>query len=246
MVVSRGVTFRPGGGKEGGGYIWAVRGPLPADIFDGHFAFGRGDPMKSEIISMIAATVSALAAIATVYLYRTQGKGFVWTKEPSVQIGVLPGRGMQVIVQIPLFNLGLGNLRFLSFRAKRIHLKNNAIENFQSDMDEAYFPAGVAILAYKTPVLSDFDQADATQRGQAVQILDSKSFAEVNTAELQASVNKKINEIGEVLFVLECKYKDGSWLGFGSRTTTIAMSLKNLDLTYLSVARRRELNELFR
>ncbi len=200
--------------------------------------------MKPEIISMIAAAISALAALMTIYIYRSQGKGFIWTKDSSVQFGVLPDKSMQIVVQIPLYNCGLGNLRFLSLKAKRIHLKNNAIENFKIDMDEAYFPPGAFIISYQTPVFSNLKNANATQP-QMIHVIDPKSLVEVKAAEMQETINKNIDEVGEVLFVLECKYKDGSWLGFRTRTTIIAMSLNKLVLNYLSMARRKELDELF-
>lgn len=200
--------------------------------------------MKPEIISMIAAAVSAFAALVTIYLYRSQGKGFIWTKDPSVQFGFLPDKTVDMVVRIPLCNLGLGNIRFLSLRAKRIHLKNNSIENFKLDMDEAYFPPGVTIITYRTPVISSLKNANVTQT-QMIKVFDPKSLDEFSAAEAENTINNAINELGEVLFVLECKYKDGGWFGFGTRTTTIAMSLKNLDLNYLSVERRKELDDLF-
>jgi hypothetical protein len=201
--------------------------------------------MKPELISVIAAAISALAALVTIYMYRAQGKGFIWTRDPGVQLSFLPDKSMQIVVLIPLYNLGSGNLRFPSLKAKRIHLKNNAIESFRMDMDEAYFPPGVSIITYRTPVFSNLQGVDAA-KSPLVQVIDAKSLAEVNAGEIQEAINKNLAELGEVLFLLECRYKDGSWLGFGTRTTRIAMSLSKLDLNYLSVARRRELDELFR
>ncbi len=112
-------------------------------------------------------------------------------------------------------------------------------------MDEAYFPPGVSIFKYRTAVFSNLENANAPQP-KIIRVIDPKLLLEVSSTEYEETINKNIDAIGEVLFVLECKYKDGSWLGFGTRTTTIAMSLnKQLDLNYLSVARRKELDELF-
>jgi hypothetical protein len=151
---------------------------------------------------------------------------------------------MQVVVFIPLFNLGSGNLRFLSLKAKRIHLRNNAIENFKMDMDEAYFPPGVMIVAYRSPLLSNLRDPEAP-KPPTIRVIDVKSLTQLDAGEIQNTINRNLADLGEVLFVLKCKYKDGSWLGLGTRTTTIAMSLNNLDLNYLSVARRKELDDLF-
>lgn len=202
--------------------------------------------MKPETISMVAAAISALAAVFSIYMYRAQGKGFIWTKGPGVQFGVLPDQSIQILVHIPLYNFGLGNLRFLSLKAKRIHLKNNSIENFKLDMDEAYFPPGTSIIAYRTPVHVEPGDKETTKNGNFLQIFDMSQFSQPNASEMQANINKQIESIGEVLFILQCKYKDGSWFGLSTKTTTIAMSLQKLDLNYISVARRKELEELFR
>lgn len=200
--------------------------------------------MKPEVVSMVAAAISAVAALVTIYMYRAQGKGFTWTKDQKVEVNVLPDMTMQVVVKIPLWNLGTGNLRFLSLNTKRIHLKNNSIDSFKVDMDEAYFPPGVHIVTYATPVFSNVKSLGPAN-SPAFQVFDGSSVNEVSAGKLQKAVNKNLAELGEVLFVLRCTYKDGSWLGLGKRTTTIAMSLNKLVLNYLSTARRRELDELF-
>jgi|GEM_PF-2831639 len=201
--------------------------------------------MKPETISMMAAAISALAAVFSIYMYRSQGKGFIWAKDPKVQLGILPDQTMQLIVEIPLYNFGLGNLRFLSLKAKRIHLKNNSIENYKLDMDEAYFPPGVSIISYKTPVHVEPGDEAAAKKGNYIEIFDPSKITTADAATIQESINKKVEAVGEVLFVLHCVYKDGSWFGLSKKSTTIAMSLNKLDLNYISVARRKELKELF-
>lgn len=199
--------------------------------------------MKPEIISTIAAAASALAAILTLYMYRSQGKGFVWTKDPKVTIGVTPDKTMMIRVEIPLYNFGNGNLRFLSLNAKKIFLRNNSIEPFKLNMDEAYFPPSVPIITYKTSAFSNIKKSNGDNPPR-VYVVNADPNPKVDIEE-QDLINKNLSDMGEVLFILQCKYKDGSWLGFGVRTTTIAMSLKDVNLNYLSIERRKELNELF-
>ena len=112
-------------------------------------------------------------------------------------------------------------------------------------MDEAYFPPGVPIISYKTPVFSSLENANG-RASQMIRLIDPQALPELNVVEFQETINRNIESLGEVLFILECKYKDGSWLGLGTRTTVIAMSLdKQLNLNYLSSVRRKELDELF-
>jgi hypothetical protein len=202
--------------------------------------------MKPEVFSAAAALVSALSAMIMIYLYRKQGKGFIWTKDPKLLLTLLPTGIMDLAVEIPLYNLGFGNIQFNNLKAKKIYLKNNSIESFEADMDEAYFPSGVLIVNYKTPIFSDIKVNK--NLGMATQLniqLIGKDINSVDNVKLQEETNKKLSEIGEVIFILKCNYKDGSWFGFGKKTTTIGMFLKGLDLSYLSTARRKELQKLF-
>lgn len=201
--------------------------------------------MNPETISIVAASVSAVAALITVYMYRAHGKGFVWTKDPGVKIAYLPDRTLYVEVTLPLFNLGTGNIRFLSLRGKRVHLKNNAIETFSMDMDEAYFPPGVQIVLFRTPITSPPGSAPAGSPGE-FRVVNSKDYQEIPPQDMQADVNRILEELGEVLVIAECTYKDGSWFGLGKQTTTIAMAMRGADLNYLSTTRRRDLDDLFR
>jgi len=206
--------------------------------------------MKPEIIvaiiSAAAAFVSAFSALVTTYLYRKQGKGFVWTKDQKINFNLLPTGEMYLAVEIPIYNLGLGNIRFYNLKTKKIYLKDNRIENFESDMDEAHFPPGVSILNYRTPVYSDFKTAinpDISTQFRFDHI--EANPANIDNIKLQEDTNKKLAAIGEVIFILKCHYKDGSWFGLKTRTTTIGMSLRGIDLSFLSTARRKELNKLF-
>jgi hypothetical protein len=195
--------------------------------------------------STLAAAVSALCALITLYMYRLQGVGFVWTKEPGVKMGVLPDKSMQITAEIPLVNLGRGNIKFLSLNAKKIQLKDNSIENFKMDMDEAFFPPNTSIVLYRTLIFSDIQGADKTAKTNQIIVIDPKNTTELDAFNLQNSINEKLSSIGEVLFILRCEYKDGSWFGLRTKTTVIAMSFSNLDLNYLSRERRKQLNELF-
>jgi hypothetical protein len=125
-------------------------------------------------------------------------------------------------------------------------LKNNSIESYETDMDEAYFPPGVSILNYRTPIFSDLKLN--VNLGLATQLNIQPIGTDINSIDnvkLQEETNKKLSEIGEVIFILKCNYIDGSWFGLGRRTTTIGMFLKGLDLSFLSTARRKELQKLF-
>ncbi len=202
--------------------------------------------MNSNSLSSLAALISAFSALIMVYIYRKQGKGFVWTRDPKVNLIVKSLDSMYLAIEIPLINLGLGNLRFIRLKSKTIYLKTRSITNYQMDMDEAYFPPGVPIISFKAPVYNDdlptHEGAIATQvRLHKIE----NSEISVDPIELQNKINKKAEEVGEVLFILKCTYKDGSWFGFGQRTTTISMYLRGFDLNFLSSARRKELNDLF-
>lgn len=201
--------------------------------------------MKPEIVSLVAAAVSAIAAMITVYMYRSHGKGFVWTKEPRVVVAYLPDRSLYVEVILPLVNLGTGNIRFLSLRAKRVHLKNNAIETFYMDMDEAYFPPGVQVTLFRTPVTVPPGTVAPNTPGE-FRVINTKDYSQIPPQDMQADVNRHLEDIGEVLVIVECKYKDGSWFGLAKRTTVIAMAMNKVDLNYLSKARRQDLDNLFR
>ena len=199
--------------------------------------------MKPEVISSIGAFISAVCAIATIYLYRSQGKGFVWTKDHKINCGILPDGRIDLGVEIPIFNLGRGKIRFLRLKAKKVYLKNNSVENFEIDMDEAYFPEGIEIVKYRTPIYSDFKDEETKLKSRLhFEKIQSAAGQEVD---IQKVVNKKLEDIGEVILILRCEYKDGSWFGWRKRTTTIGLINHGLDITYLSTERRRQLNNLF-
>ena len=202
--------------------------------------------MKPEIISSIGAFISAVCAIALLYLYRSQGKGFVWTKDHKINIGVLQDGKLDLAIEIPIFNLGRGAIKFLRLRAKKVYLKNNSVENFDLAMDEAYFPEGVEIVKYRTPIYSDFkDEKTKLQSKLHVVQIQPVAGQEVNAQDIQNVVNKKLEDIGEVILILRCEYKDGSWFGWKTKTTTISLINHGVDMTYLSPERRKELNNLF-
>jgi hypothetical protein len=202
--------------------------------------------MKPEVISAAAALVSAISALITTYLYRKQGKGFIWTKDPKPLLSLLPNGDIHLTVEIPLYNLGLGNIQFYNLKTKKVYLKNNSIENFDCDMDEAYFPPGVLVLNFRTPIYTD--DKSTKNLGISTQLRINRNNTnpeDIDETKLQEDTNKKLSEIGEVIFILKCCYKDGSWFGLKKRTTTIGMVLSGVDLSFLSTARRKELKKLF-
>jgi hypothetical protein len=195
--------------------------------------------------SAIFAGISAVCALVTLYFYRAQGKGFIWTKDPGVKLSALPSGHTQVTVEIPLWNLGTGNVRFLTLKAKKICLKNNSIEVFNTDMDEAYFPASTSIISYKSVVYNDIPSPTGNEFANQIIVFDSKMVGQLEAAELQQAINNKVQTIGEVIFILKCRYKDGSWFGSSDKETTIAMAFNGLNLTYLTAERRKQLDALF-
>jgi len=205
--------------------------------------------MKPEIISSIGAFISAVCAIALLYLYRSQGKGFVWTKDHKINVSVLQDGSsvkLDLGVEIPIYNLGRGTIKFLRLRAKKVYLKNNSIENFDLAMYNAYFPEGVEIVKYRTPIYSDFKD-EKTKLQSKIHVVQIQPLAgqEVKGQDIQNEVNKKLEDIGEVILILRCEYKDGSWFGWKTKTTTISLINHGVDMTYLSPERRKQLNNLF-
>jgi hypothetical protein len=75
--------------------------------------------MKPEVIAAAAALVSAISALITTYLYRKQGKGFIWTKDPKTLFTFFPTGVIHLAVEIPLYNLGFGNIQFRTLKAKK-------------------------------------------------------------------------------------------------------------------------------
>src|SRR4051812_45170634 len=106
--------------------------------------------MTPELYSALASAISALCALYTLYMFRLQGKGLVWTKDASLNL-LTDGEGkIHLQIDVPLFNFGKGTVKFISLRAKKIDLKTKVLENFDLDMDEAYFPEGSKIISYST------------------------------------------------------------------------------------------------
>lgn len=194
--------------------------------------------------SAIASAVSAACALFTLYMFRAQGKGFVWTRDHSISLLTDPKGRIHIQIAIPLANLGKGNIKFIKLKAKKINLKTKAMENFEMDMDEAYFPEGASIITYRTAIHTELEADEKTK----LVIGLAQPPAGMSDAELkqyQENLNRKIGEVPEHIVILKCSYKDGSWLGLKTRDTVIGLSIEGLSITYLSTARRRELNEYF-
>lgn len=194
-------------------------------------------------ISTIGAGISALCALFTVYIYRTQGKGFVWTKDQTLKAITDQAGGVHVQVSIPLFNLGKGNVQFISLKAKKVDLSSNAVENYEMDMDEAYFPEGVNIANYKSKIYSDMHGVG--EKDQLIIFSGGASQGIADPLKLQDTINKKLQSVPEHIVILKCTYKDGSWFGLGIKNTVIGLSVTGLSISYLSKSRRKDLNKLF-
>ena len=199
--------------------------------------------MTTADYSAIAAAVSAACAFFTLYMFRSRSRGFVWTKDHV--LSVLADKECRIHMQarIPLFNLGKGNIKFISLRAKKINIKTKAMENFEIDMDEAYFPEGASIIAYQTPIHTEmaFDEKTKFFISSGGEAPTEQSARK----EYQDKINRKLNEIPETILILKYLYKDGSWFGMKTKGTVIGLTVSGSSISYLSTARRKELNEYF-
>lgn len=198
--------------------------------------------MDAALFSAIAAAISAICALFTVYMFREQGKGFVWTKDHKLTLITNENGEVHIGIEIPLFNFGKGNIRFLQLRVKKINLKTKSMDNYEMDMDEAYFPEAVPIITYKTTIQT---YVDNIKDGQLILVSDRIPADMQVDKEYEKRINEKLAEIPEHIVILKCKYKDGSWFGQRVKTTVIGLSVKGINITYLSSERRRELNEYF-
>jgi hypothetical protein len=197
--------------------------------------------MTPDLLSATAGAVSSICALLTVYMYRSYGKGFVWTKDHTISLIADKQGKVSTQVAIPLFNFGKGTIQFIELKAKKINLENNSMENFETNMHEAYFPEGVQIVSYQTAIHNEkkptHNQQILISRGAPEEVHDVKEY--------QDQVNKSLNEIPEHILILKCKYKDGSFFGLRTKETVIGLSIQGMVITYLSTERRKELNQFF-
>jgi len=198
--------------------------------------------MNAENYSAFASAISAGCALFTLYMFRSQSKGFVWTKDHQINIIAENEGPIHIQIRIPLFNFGKGNLKFIKLKAKKINLQTKAMENYEIDMDEAYFPQGTSIITYQTAILTEMK---ADEKAKLVLAGGGKPKNEAELKEYQERLNNKINEVPEHIVILKCIYKDGSWFGKRAKETVIGLSVTGLNINYLSSARRKELNEYF-
>lgn len=198
--------------------------------------------MTAQYYSAIASAISAGCALFTLYMFRIQNKGLVWTKENKISVIADEEGRIHIQIEVPLFNLGKGNIKFIALKAKKINLINKAMENFEMDMDEAYFPEGSSIVTYRTTIYTEMvsDEKDKfliTGGGMPQEIAEIKKY--------QEKLNHKLSEVPEHIVILKCFYEDGSWFGKKKKETVIGLSIAGLAGTFLSTARRKELNEYF-
>ncbi len=200
--------------------------------------------LDAATYSAIASAVSAACALFTLYLFRAQGKGFVWTKDHSISLLADQRGRVHIQIEVPLANLGKGNIKFIKLKAKKINLKTKAMDNFEMDMDEAYFPEGASIITYRTAIHTEME-ADEKTKLVIGRTQPPAGMTEGELRQYQENLNKKIGEVPEHIVILKCSYKDGSWLGLMTRDTVIGLSIDGVSINYLSTFRRRELNEYF-
>lgn len=198
--------------------------------------------MSPESYSAIASAISAGCALFTLYMFRSQGKGFVWTKDHKANLIPEEKDRVHMQIEVPLYNFGKGNIKFLKLKAKKINLKTKAMENFELDMDEAYFPEGASIITYRTGIDTDMNKDEKSKFILAQTALPSTTRAR---KEFTDKINQKINNIPEHIVILKCLYKDGSWFGNRTKETVIGLSITSEGINFLSTARRKELNEYF-
>lgn len=198
--------------------------------------------MDASTFSATAAAISAACALFTLYMFREQGKGFVWTKDHKINFITNENGEVHLGIEIPLFNFGKGSIRFLQLKAKKINLKTKAMENFEMDMDEAYFPEGVSIITYRAAIQTFLDAS----KDMKLFLASDRIPADMQMPkDYEERINKAVSDIPEHIVILKCIYKDGSWFGQREKTTVIGLSVHGLSITYLSKARRKELNEYF-
>ncbi len=193
----------------------------------------------------IASMISALCALLTLYMYREQGRGFVWTKDPKVIVIFNDKDEIHLEVEIPLLNFGKGNIRFLELKAKTINLETKGMQNFNIDMDEAYFPQGSPIISFKAALTTFLDVKKGSFQFVRVSNDIPATDNTKNIKEHGEQMNKQIQGIPEYIVILKCIYKDGSWFGFGRKNTVIGLSVKDTNVNYLTIQRRKELKEYF-
>lgn len=198
--------------------------------------------MDATTFSAIAAAISAACALFTLYMFREQGKGFVWTKDHKINLIANENGEVHLGIEIPLYNFGKGSIRFLQLRAKKINLKTKAMDNFEMDMDEAYFPEGVSIVTYRTAIQTFMD---ANKDRKIILAVDKLPSDAQMPKDYEERINKAIGDIPEHIVILKCIYKDGSWFGQKEKKTVIGLSITGTQITYLSTVRRKELNEYF-
>ncbi len=198
--------------------------------------------MTPQAYSAIASAISATCALFTLYMFRSQIKGFVWTKDHKVSLIAVGKDRFHMQIEIPLYNFGKGNIKFLKLKAKKINLKTKAMENFEIDMDEAYFPEGASIVTYRTGI-----DTDINNDGKNKFLLSGSATPNTEKARKAAEdkINQKINSISEHIVILKCFYNDGSWFNKRTKETVIGLSITGEGINFLSTARRKELNEYF-
>lgn len=197
-------------------------------------------------IPEFAAILSAACAVFTAYMYRSQGKGFVWTKDFKLILISEPDGRIHYQIDIPLFNLGKRAIQFISLSAKKVNMETKAMDNFFMDMYDAHFPDGVFIISYRTAIYSELlTKGDMDKKVKLLISEGGKKIEGAEVDELQKTINQKIEAIPEHIIILKCLYKDGSWFGRKTKKTFIGLSIKDKSINYLSTARRKELNEYF-
>lgn len=198
--------------------------------------------MTAAEYSAIASVVSAGCALFTLYMFRSQSKGFVWSKDHKIGLFADKEARIHIEIKIPLFNFGKGNIQFISLKAKKINLKTKAMENFEMDMHEAYFPEGASIISYQTAIHTEME---ADEKTKLVIAGGNLSMEESELNEYHKKINQKLNQVPEHIVILKCLYKNGSWFGLKTKETTIGLTIIGMTINYLSAARRKELTEYF-
>lgn len=193
--------------------------------------------MGSESYSAIASVISAACAFLTFSIFKSQAKGFVWTKDHKVSLLINKDGTIHTQIEVPLFNLGNGNIRFLSLKAKKINLDTKAMENYSIDMHEAYFPPDVMIVTYRTGILG----SNYAKEKELVLVENTLP----QTPEELKKVNQALREVPEYIIILKCQYQDGSWFKWRAKEIVIGFSVKGLETNYLTRDRRKELDEHF-
>lgn len=79
------------------------------------------------------------------------------------------------------------------------------MENFEQEMDEAYFPEGVSIITYRTTIQTFMDP---NKDRNLILARNNNQLGSEISKDYEMRINKAIGEIPEHIVILKCIYRD--------------------------------------